>query len=485
MAIPIEIKKHRPTDFGASEVRLISGHYYVYLISSVWDREKKRAKKKTGECIGKITEHDGFIPNDRYLRPKTPLKAYVKCYGIYELFIQIAPEIVTHLRAEFPDVYREILVISLLRLSNRFSAKNAKQLFEASYLNDLYPDIGMSASTVSRFMTKLGDRRDEMVNFMSHYKQKGQKLLFDGTNIFSHAAASYVQKGYNPSRRQETQIRILYVFDKESFAPIFYRLLPGNIVDKASLIATIKELGCVDVLVIGDKGFYTKKNVSYLMENSLRFILPLQSNTKLIDDKFAENSDRRKFDGVFVYHDRQIWYKKKKTGDGGNHLYIFLDEGRRQKEETHYLEKLNEGYDDLTQEGFFDNKRRGLFAFVSNLDTDSKEIYLEYKSRWDIEQCFDSLKNTLKIGAPYQRSNEQLQAWAFLNHVSLLFFYSLVKSMKASGLDASFSPEDIIDLCKNIMQVRYDHRKESLISEVPERVLEILSQLGVDILRKN
>ena len=203
-------------------------------------------------------------------------------------------------------------------------------------------------------MTKLGDRRDERVSFMDKHKNKGQKLLFDGTSISTSASDTYAQKGYNPSKRQGTQIRLLYVFDKESGEPVFYRVLPGNIVD----------------------------NVSLLMEYRLRFILPLQSNTKLISDDFAKDPDRHKFDGVFVYHGRQIWYKKEKTGEKGNHLYIFLDEGRRQKEESNYLEKLDEGYGDLTKEGFFDNSRRGLFAFVSNLDTDCKEIYLDYKSRW-------------------------------------------------------------------------------------------------------
>lgn len=52
-------------------------------------------------------------------------------------------------------------------------------------------------------------------------------------------------------------------------------------------------------------------------------------------------------------------------------------------------------------------------------------------------------------------------------------------------MDKDYAPEYIIDMCRNIMQVRYDHRLESLISEVPEKVLEILNQLGADILRKN
>ena len=63
MAVPEEIKALKPTDFGAVEIRCISGHYYVYEISSKWDPKRGKAKKVTGKTIGKITLKDGFIPN--------------------------------------------------------------------------------------------------------------------------------------------------------------------------------------------------------------------------------------------------------------------------------------------------------------------------------------------------------------------------------------------------------------------------------------
>ena len=80
MAIPEEIKRHKPTELGACEIRHIGGYYYVYLISSVWDREK-RAKKKTGKCIGR-SMGDGFIPNEHYPRPKLALKASIALWSM-------------------------------------------------------------------------------------------------------------------------------------------------------------------------------------------------------------------------------------------------------------------------------------------------------------------------------------------------------------------------------------------------------------------
>ncbi|MGB9815927.1 hypothetical protein [Caldisericum sp.] len=46
-----EIKK----EYGSVEIKRIGHNYYVYRVSSIYDREKKRAKKISGEYIGRIT----------------------------------------------------------------------------------------------------------------------------------------------------------------------------------------------------------------------------------------------------------------------------------------------------------------------------------------------------------------------------------------------------------------------------------------------
>ena len=98
----------------------------------------------------------------------------------------------------------------------------------------------------------------------------------------------------------------------------------------------------------------------------------------------------------------------------------------------------------------FSDRRKGIFAFISNKDEDAKKIYLTYKERWDIEQCFDYLKNSVDIGASSQRSNESMLGWTFINHVSLLYFYSLVLAIRKSGMNNEWTPNEIIIIAKNI-----------------------------------
>ena len=77
MAIPEAIKALKPTEFGAVEIRCISGHFYVYEISSKWDPSKGKARKVTGKSVGKITLKDGFIPNAHGMRQTMPLRPIV------------------------------------------------------------------------------------------------------------------------------------------------------------------------------------------------------------------------------------------------------------------------------------------------------------------------------------------------------------------------------------------------------------------------
>ena len=58
MAYPEWVEKQRRP---GTNISCIRGKYYLYEASSVWDKEKGRARKVTGKYLGRITE-DGLIP---------------------------------------------------------------------------------------------------------------------------------------------------------------------------------------------------------------------------------------------------------------------------------------------------------------------------------------------------------------------------------------------------------------------------------------
>ncbi len=65
-----------------------------------------------------------------------------------------------------------------------------------------------------------------------------------------------------------------------------------------------------------------------------------------------------------------------------------------------------------------------------------------------MEQCFDYLKNSVQIGEAHKRTNTELEAWPFINHISLLYFYGVVKALREKELNGKYSPEDILSIGK-------------------------------------
>ena len=79
-----------------SELRLIKGRYYLYAVTSKWNKEKKRAQKITGKLLGRITEDKGFIQTGSKLTVLEPrLKELsVKTSGIETLLSRYARRLI-------------------------------------------------------------------------------------------------------------------------------------------------------------------------------------------------------------------------------------------------------------------------------------------------------------------------------------------------------------------------------------------------------
>lgn len=256
--------------------------------------------------------------------------------------------------------------------------------------------------------------------------------------------------------------------------------------DKAAFMDTVRASGCKDCIIIADKGFYSKRNLSALMTAGMKFILPLREDTVNVEPEFYENTDDSKWDGVFSYHHRPVWHRKRSSGNQGNFIYTFRDDARRANLAGHFVEKAEKDYEEHEPQPMdvLKEKRMGYFSFSSNLDVPAKDIYLNYKQRWDIEQCFDYLKNSVTGSASHAHSDDYFRGWAFLNHISLLYYYGLLNALRNKKLDDKYSAEDVLKLTKNIYKVDTGDGEGYKVSAIQKRTQELLDSLQVDLLRK-
>lgn len=462
-----------------TELRLINGHYYLYEVTSVYNKDKKRAQKITGKIIGKITERDGLVPSKikKEKEDATPSKLYVREHGLSEFITNSGSEIVTGLQKSFPNHWEIILGMVYCRLGWQSALKNVPYLLDNSNIKNRLPIKNVNEKSIREVLKYCGKNRLEIINYMKEFVQKGANCLIDATEFFSKSRKiSLAKKGYNKDMIYDSQISLLYLYSSTDLMPSYYRLLAGNLREVKTMQIAIKESMAENAVIVADKGFYSKENIALLKAQELSFIIPLKRNNKMIDYeqiKYIETSKQ-----YFKYKDRYVHYATYKAEN--DQYFIFFDNKLREEEKTDYLNRIQTHPEDYSHESFIEKFHTlGTLTFVSNLEVSPEEIYQIYKSRAGIEQMFDSLKNTLAADAAYMQDDDMLEGWMFVNHIALQYFYLIFKKLKETTLLKKYSVNDILIYLKNIKQVAVNG--QWITAESTQAVLKTLSSLDICI----
>jgi len=99
---------------------------------------------------------------------------------------------------------------------------------------------------------------------------------------------------------------------------------------------------------------------------------------------------------------------------------------------------------EISAKYLMEGKRKfGKFAILSNIRAEMKEIYEPYKSREEVEQVFDAIKNELESGKSYPRSNEKVKGF-FIVFLALRIRFKILKVLKDHNLLGKMSVNEII-----------------------------------------
>ena len=474
MAYPEWVEKQRRP---GTNINCIRGKYYLYEVTSKWNKEKGRAQKKTGKYLGRITE-EGLIP-PREKEPEFSEIIAVREYGASSVLAQIGSEIHEHLKDSFPEDADTVFALAILRVIERCPFKRAAFLYERSYLSEMLGHISLTPAKLTSFLQSFGLKREQHVGFMKEYLADSQYILFDGTNIISDSQNMDINRvGYNSHRQYDPQVNLMYAFSADAHCPGYYRILPGNIRDVSAFRKSVEELGLSNTVIIADKGFGSEQNFELLEKSGLRYIIPLHRNNSHCDRDILKSGNKAKFEGHFLFNGRAIWYY---TYEQDQKRYLmFLDETLKAKEERDYLQNLEAGKEDFSEEGFMEKQYSfGTISFHTNLPDAAKEIYLLYKTRGEIEQAFDFLKNLLYQDHTYLQDKYAVESWAFINHISLMLVYEIYTRLKAANILAKYSVQDFIIHLKYIQRIKINN--SWVTAEISGKTQKLLDALDLHI----
>jgi transposase len=148
-----------------------------------------------------------------------------------------------------------------------------------------------------------------------------------------------VEWGYNRDREKLPQINVCMLMGEQSRLPVYQTVYSGSIKDVSTLAATVRQTTCHmadgdEILIVMDKGFFSKKNVDTMLEGELtcRFILPVPFTSKFAKAQIA--SERKDIDTVqnTIVSGRDTLRavtKERSWGDGHKlHTHIYFNAAR-------------------------------------------------------------------------------------------------------------------------------------------------------------
>ncbi len=479
--IPENVRKFRPGP--CTEIKKISGHYYVYSYHSI-KLPSGNWGKKTDKCIGSIIPDTGFIPNKNYTgESDTEDKDEITVleYGQYALIDQVARYVKRDLEGCFPLVRAgQIFAYASILYANSFVHMDQVQdFFEQSWLSlhyQKYP-FKMGRAAISSMLDDLGRRTKRVVDYEKNLLiHSSSEVAIDGHAIRSCSDENdLAETGYKFGALGEDQVNYLMGYDINLEKPLFARMFRGSCNDKSTIADLTELLELNNILFVVDRGFYSESNLKLMSKNGNRYIIPVPSHLKV----FKESMAQLKYTNYFYYvsgkkHAR-IQYYERSISDT-ERIVIFRDVDENEKCRYNYQRCIDQGKKGYTSENLDANKELfGVYVFQTNCDKGPRDIYRSYKKRWGIETFYQYIKNRGDFNDLQFQDYYDEQGFAFIMLVAGQIHQEMIKAQRKLQDNTT----SIFDLLLKARALKLEKRGQYWqLKNVRKKDLEILEKVG-------
>lgn len=475
--IPNEIKSvERPKN---TDVRLLNNNYYVYPYERYWNKTTKKGAKKTLPYVGKIVLNESthtweFVPRQTEI---TSDVSGVKTWGDFYFVDHLSQSLKDELVSYYGDkIGIKIYVYALLRLLYGDKNSYLSDGYHHSFISEVYPNVAVSENSVLDFIKTLGLNDDKNKAFLtSRLNDDYRVLIFDGTQITNESNNAFSAFGRSAKKTNKPQMIEVKVFDTQRKEPVYYEVVPGNVVDKTSFIQILDRFDVSKAIIIVDKGFNSKENIDYLKEHNINFIIPFNDNAKIINQILDHNH----YTHSFIFNGKTV--KGMKVHQNEQTYYLFQDPYIAAKQESFYIKKLESGKKGYTMEALNQKQSKfGVICFISNQDLeDIKQIYIDYAERWEIETSVKLEKTSLENEVIRVHSTPGALGVRFLIQTEMIMISRVYQKLKTLGLLDKISIRETLKELNKTYKVRQSNKWK--LSVMTKKKMKFLNNLGLPI----
>jgi hypothetical protein len=473
-------------------------HHSVYLGKIINSDEHLYFNNRTGYFH--FTLESGFVRRYDMIRDLQPDKLHLR-YGDIWVYDDILNKngfnkVIDNILIPYNDTLNALIAF---RLADGSPYCYAQEWYDESYAKVKYPRANMSSASISTFLAALGDEANYRrftslyLNFLNKdtkfTSDKKFPVLIDSTGMPNSIHVDKTEISTHGGA-VSNEIRLIFVVDKESGLPIYFKLIPGNVIDNSTLKTTLAILQANNMnikFVIMDAGYTSLSNLEYLNSLNIQYVTRMPENLKIYKSIIHEHSNElyKDINSIVRYNDRKLYCKQVEViiNKIQYYAYLCIDIDRLHTEFNSYLDKYSIGYKQErdTNIDYMKNIETvsdkldsfGRFILVSNSNISNQEIVNTYYSRQRIEQIFDVTKNNANLLPLRCHSDETLRG-----HLMITFIVTIINLLISKKLsNIKLNPYGIFHAMRGLYINIYDN--SSIVDEPKAAVSNVIEALNL------
>ena len=322
---------------------------YIYL-GRVLDREKGiyKSRERGVFCFDVSSGTFSPVPDD-YVPPQKNdgrklkkvsvdfgdaffMDSYLHSSGLMQVIDQI--------KYGNPDtLHAMVLFYTLSGLANC----DAVHWFEGNIARLIYPNANLTSQRISDFLAAIGTPEKQMdfqkayLGFVMEHYDNDKNILIDSSGLLNDIHFPLTCRNVH-NGKVSNEIRLIFVVQRSTGIPIYYRAVPGNIVDVSTLRRVFLHLDSLGIDIsscIMDAGYNSGDNLDLFYDENhkckIGFITRIGADDTTFKTMVSEglgSLDTK--ENLIKYEDRYLFIKKKQVMVGSKKenpawLYLGLD----------------------------------------------------------------------------------------------------------------------------------------------------------------
>ena len=282
------------------------------------------------------------------------------------------------------------------------------------------------------------------------------------------------------------QMRLILVLDEETGLPVWYDMIPGNVLDINTIMNVLNDVGdSLDITInslVLDAGYTSKELLKAFHIGTDKTIIGRMPNRKGYPFKtlywqIKGMIGKGKYTFVRNKHTYFGCRKEVTIFDQPIYAYIYVDQYNALQRFRDYLLEHQDEYNELKdKEKDWCTVKYGYFILLSNIDTTPADLLSQYFCRTEIETVFKTSKEYLDLLPLKKWTDETVRGKILHDVVNTIVLLNLRKTYVPSGIS-------INEIAGKTQSLMCNRTKTELVNvETPnKKVKEYYGILGVDI----